>query len=697
MTARHYETATAFRKALEDRLLRLAADEDTDVQRHRRQVSFDRFLCRLSRHSSGNWALKGGYAMELRMKTARTTRDIDLGLKQRPAGNTPAELAADMLSLLQAAAVCDMKDFFVFRVGEATMDLDGAPDIGMRFPITASVADRVFTRFHVDVSVGDISRSAFESVAGRDWLAFAGIPRMEFAAISREVQFAEKLHAYTRPRTDSENSRVKDLVDMILLIDSGELSDAVLTGAIRDTFDNRHTHPIPLTLAPPPPFWNEPFAALAKECGIDPVVAAQFTKCARYFDTLAPVLTERRIPFSKVDCSGNELAYVTEVLKSGWLTTAGKCMEFEKRFAERVGGKYACAVNSATAALHLACEAAGIGPGDKVFVPTMTFTASAEVIRYLGADPVFLDVEYGTCLVTPEILEAAIARHPDAKALMLVHFGGQAAEMGGEGKAESGKQKAEERKRKPDSNAGILDVCRTHGLKVIQDAAHAFPTRHDGRMIGSFPDVTCFSFYANKTITTGEGGMLVTDDEAIYKRAKVMRLHGINRDIWDRFTAKKANWEYDVVAPGFKYNLPDVAAAIGLAQLERADEFRQERQRCAEFYYKGLAGIPCLDLPVCHGPHEDHSWHLFCVVLNEKCPVERNQFIDLLNEAGIGTSVHYKPLHRMTYYRDRYGLKPEDYPNAERHWRGVVTLPVYPGLKNEELAYVCETVRKLLT
>lgn len=399
------------------------------------------------------------------------------------------------------------------------------------------------------------------------------------------------------------------------------------------------------------------------------------------------------IPFSKVDCSGNELKNVKEVIESGWLTTAGKCVEFEKQFAAKVGAKFACAVNSATAALHLACEAIGIGPGDKVFVPTMTFTASAEVIRYMGADPVFLDVEFGTCLITQEILEAAIQQHPDAKALMLVHFGGQAAEMGRGQRAEGGGRRAVGGNQKTE---GILQICRKHGLKLIEDAAHAFPTRCGDRMIGSFGDVTCFSFYANKTITTGEGGMLVTDDETIYKRAKVMRLHGINRDIWDRFTAKKANWEYDVVAPGFKYNMPDVNAAIGLAQMERADAFREGRQRCAEFYYKHLADVKALDLPICRGPLEDHSWHLFWIVLNEKCPMDRNTFIDRLNEAGIGTSVHYKPLHRMTYYREQYGLNPEDYPNAERHWRGVVTLPVYPGLANEELMYVCETIKRLM-
>ena len=391
----------------------------------------------------------------------------------------------------------------------------------------------------------------------------------------------------------------------------------------------------------------------------------------------------RKIPFSKVICDGNELQYVREVIESGWLTTAGKCVEFEKRFGEKVGGKYACAVNSATAALHIAAEAIGIGPGDQVFVPTMTFTASAEIIRYLGADPVFLDVEYGTCLITPAILEAAICQYPAAKALVLVHFGGQAAEMIGQKSVGSGQ-------------AGILEICRKHGLKLIEDAAHAFPSRYQGQMIGSIGDVTCFSFYANKTITTGEGGMLVTDNEEIYKRAKVMRLHGINRDIWDRFTAKKANWEYDVVAPGYKYNMPDVNAAIGLAQLERADEFRAERQRCAEFYCNALAGVKGLDLPVCKVPHLDHSWHLFWVVLNAASRLNRDQFIEKLNKAGIGTSVHYKPLHRMTYYRERYALKVADYPQAERHWQGVVTLPVYPTLTNEELDYICTTIRNIL-
>ena len=384
----------------------------------------------------------------------------------------------------------------------------------------------------------------------------------------------------------------------------------------------------------------------------------------------------RKIPYAKVDCSGNELKYVQEVLESGWLTTAVKAFEFERRFAAAVGAKHACAVNSCTAALHLALEALGVRPGDKVFVPDMTFTATAEVVRYLGADPVFLDVEYGTCLLTPPALEAAIARCPQAKVAMVVHYGGQAAEM---------------------TNArgrGLLEVCRQHGLKLVEDAAHAFPARWDGRLVGSFGDVTCFSFYANKTITTGEGGMLVTADEALYQRAKVMRLHGIDRDIWNRFTAERPSWEYDVVAPGYKYNLPDVAAAIGLAQLERAEELRLGRERCARFYLEALAGVGALDLPVIRVPPADHAWHLFPVVLKPGGPLTRNRFIEVLAERGVGTSVHYKPLHRMTYYRERYGLKPEDFPQAERIWQGCVSLPIYPTLSQEDLAYVCQVVRE---
>ena len=385
-----------------------------------------------------------------------------------------------------------------------------------------------------------------------------------------------------------------------------------------------------------------------------------------------------KIPFCRVICDGREAEYITEVLRSGWLTTAGKTLEFEQRFAQTVGARFACAVNSCTAALHLALEALGVGPGQKVFVPSMTFTATAEVVRYLGADPVFLDVEYGTSLLTPEILEAAVFRHPGVNLLAVVHFGGQAAAM-----------------TRPEGN-GILDLCRKRGISIVEDAAHAFPSRWDGQMVGTFGDITCFSFYANKTITTGEGGMLVTDDESLYRRAKVMRLHGIDRDVWNRFTADKPSWEYDVIAPGYKYNLPDLAAAIGLAQLERAEEFRRERERCARFYLQQLAQVPGIDLPSLNVPHADHAWHLFPIVLNAQSPISRNQFIEVLNGKGIGTSVHYKPLHRMTYYRERYSLRADDFPNAERIWQGCVSLPIYPSLTDQELAYVCQTIKETL-
>lgn len=386
----------------------------------------------------------------------------------------------------------------------------------------------------------------------------------------------------------------------------------------------------------------------------------------------------KQIPFAKVVCDGNEMAYIREVLESGWLTTAEKTKKFEKEFGAFVKARYAFAVNSCTAALHLALEALGVGPADKVLLPTMTFTATAEVVRYLGATPIFVDVEYGSCLVNQEILGRALNEHPDAKVFMPVHYGGQASPL-----------------LSPDQN-GLLDLCRNRGVRVVEDAAHAFPAKCNGDMIGGIGDVTCFSFYANKTITTGEGGMVTTNDERIANRVKTMRLHGINRDVWDRYTSSKVSWEYDVMAPGYKYNMPDLAAAIGLAQLERAELLRKERERCANYYLDKLRGIDCIDLPLLHVPSADHAWHIFHIILKESSPVSRNRFIEIMAEKGIGTSVHYKPLHRMTYYREYYGLRPDDYPNAERIWRGCVSLPIYPHLPDDDLDYICFTIASIL-
>lgn len=385
-----------------------------------------------------------------------------------------------------------------------------------------------------------------------------------------------------------------------------------------------------------------------------------------------------KIPFAKISCEGKEFQYVKEVIESGWLTTADRTHELEERFSAAVGAKHACAVSSCTAALHLALDAFGVGVGDQVFVPDMTFVATAEVVRYLHADPIFLDVDFGTGLVTPDILRAAIAKHPQVKVLMVVHYAGQSAPMISE-----------------DGN-DILTICREAGIRVVEDAAHAFPAKNRGKMVGSLGDATCFSFYANKPITTGEGGMIVTDNEDLFRRAKIMRLHGINHDIWERYTAIKPAWEYDVVAPGFKYNLADINAAIGLAQLEKAEEYRKRRQTCAEYYYEHLKDVSEIGLPEVWEDHESHAWHLFPVVLEGHPRVDRANFIRLLSERGVSTSVHYKPIHRMSYYRDQYNLKAEDYPNCERIFKGRVSLPIYPALGEKELAYICSTIKDVL-
>ena len=384
-----------------------------------------------------------------------------------------------------------------------------------------------------------------------------------------------------------------------------------------------------------------------------------------------------KVPFAEVDCSGNELKYVSEVLASGWLTTASKTHELENKFKEMTGAGHAIAVNSCTSALHLAVEAIGIGRKDKVIVPTLTFTASAEVIRYMGADPLFVDVDAETLTITPEILEKALALNPEVKAVVIVHYAGQAAQM-----------------LSTDEQLGILDICKKYKVKVIEDAAHALPTLHQGQLVGNFGDVTCFSFYANKTMTTGEGGMLMTSDEVIAKRARTMRLHGIDRDAWDRFTSNKPAWEYDVIAPGFKYNLPDLNASIGLAQLERLEEFRQAREQIAKFYRERLSRIPYVRFQKLTESNESHSWHIFPVVIELEYPDQRNKLIEELFSMGVATSVHYKPLHKMQYYKKNYELHEADFPNAERYWQGCLSLPIYSKMTLAQAAFVCDSLER---
>lgn len=284
---KRYATPRGLRRALEDRLLAQVRREGGDIQRLRRQTAFDRLLCRLFREANPPWLLKGGYAMELRIQAARTTRDIDLAIRPWPRGAKRWD-EVNVRNLLELAARLELEDGFEFTIGEPTMDLDAAPSGGSRYPVEALMAGRRFANFHLDVSAGDVLREPFEILEGRDWLGFAGIAKARVPAISREEQFAEKLHAYTLPREGRPNTRVKDLVDMLLLIDSGTLDSDRLVESVRDTFRRRATHPVPLALPPPPDAWREPFAELASECGLETDLRLQFMRAAEFFARLLP-------------------------------------------------------------------------------------------------------------------------------------------------------------------------------------------------------------------------------------------------------------------------------------------------------------------------------------------------------------------------------------------------------------------------
>jgi dTDP-4-amino-4,6-dideoxygalactose transaminase len=402
-----------------------------------------------------------------------------------------------------------------------------------------------------------------------------------------------------------------------------------------------------------------------------------------------------RVPFFRLSPPDEEIAAVADVIRSGWLTTAGVTAEFERRFAEFVGVRHALAVNSGTAALHLALEAVGVGPGDFVMVPVHTFTATAEVVRYLGAEVLFGDVDKETFCIdaredVQERLHGKIFKMLNGKkknsgnnlkAIMPVHFGGHPCDM--------------------DS---IMKLARDLAFKVIEDAAHALPCRYAWKnggssAIGTIGDATCFSFYANKTITTGEGGMLVTSQDEFASRIKVMRLHGIDRDIWDRYKSDKPSWHYEVVEPGYKYNMTDIASAIGIKQLAKCRIFHQRRMEIAQFYLDNLSGIEGLRLPVLKCDFGEHAWHLFVILVEPPKTggrILRNDFINRLADMGVATSVHYIPLHFQPYYRERYRLRPEDFPNSTWVYERCVSLPIFPDMHDEEVEYVAACVKKVL-
>jgi dTDP-4-amino-4,6-dideoxygalactose transaminase len=378
------------------------------------------------------------------------------------------------------------------------------------------------------------------------------------------------------------------------------------------------------------------------------------------------------IPFAKPDVGLEEAEAVVETMNSGWLTTGPRTRQFEQDFVNYLGGSVeAIAVNSATAGLHLAVEALNIGPGDEVITTTHTFTATAEVVRYVGGDPIFVDIDPETYCLDISQVESAITSR--TKAIIPVHYAGLASDM-----------------------RAILDLARRYKLAVIEDAAHALPTTYSGSLIGSLEsDVTVFSFYANKTMTTGEGGMLVTRNPEIAKRARVMRLHGISSDAFDRFTAKKPSWYYEVIAPGFKYNLTDLASSIGICQLKKLDGFQLSRDAIAHKYHESFADLPLICPP---GPKQGdmHAWHLYVIQLLPEAKINRDQLVAALFEKNIGTSVHYVPLHRQPYWRDRYKLKPENFPNSDRLYLGCLSLPIYSSMTCNEVERVISAVRYAL-
>ncbi len=390
----------------------------------------------------------------------------------------------------------------------------------------------------------------------------------------------------------------------------------------------------------------------------------------------------KTIPFYRPNIEQAEIDEVVDTLKSGWLTTGPKTKQFEAEFAAYLQQKHAIALNSCTAALHLALEAIGLQRGDSVIVPTMTFAATAEVVRYFGANPILVDCRASDFNLDPVDAEAKImaARKRGEKvvAILPVHYGGQVGDM-----------------------AAIQQLAARHKLIVIEDAAHCCPAYYRAnasapwKPVGSDAAISCYSFYANKTITTGEGGMACTQNDTYAERMRIMSLHGISRDAWKRFTAE-GSWYYEIVAPGFKYNLTDIAAAIGLHQVRKADRLHKLRAQRAAYYTEQLRDVEELTLPR-EQLDRIHSWHLYVIRLKlDKLKIDRAQCITELKQRGIGTSVHWMPLHMHPYYRETFGYRPEDLPVAASLYPEIISMPLYPDLPKAEVEYVCGALKEII-
>ena len=376
------------------------------------------------------------------------------------------------------------------------------------------------------------------------------------------------------------------------------------------------------------------------------------------------------LPFHAPDITESEVGAVAETLRSGWLTTGPKVKQFQRDFCQYTGATHAVAVNSGTAALHLALDAIGIKEGDEVIVPTMTFTATAEVVLYFKARPVLVDCEPDTLNIDTDQIESKIT--PKTKAIIPVHLGGRPCRMD-----------------------RILEIASKYRLKVIEDAAHALPARHQDRMIGTIGDITCFSFYVTKPITTGEGGMATTNNPEWAERMQIMSLHGISKDAWNRYTAE-GSWYYEVLFPGYKYNMTDIAAALGIEQLKKCDRFWQARQQIAQIYSDELADSPEIQTPgICS--ENQHAWHLYVIQLNlGRLRIGRREFIEHLKEKRIGTSVHFIPLHLHPYYREAFGYGRQDFPTASAAFEKIVSLPIFPAMTEEQIYYAVSSLRDIV-
>ncbi len=390
----------------------------------------------------------------------------------------------------------------------------------------------------------------------------------------------------------------------------------------------------------------------------------------------------KTIPFYRPNIEQAEIDEVVDTLKSGWLTTGPKTKQFEAEFAAYLQQKHAIALNSCTAALHLALEAIGLQRGDSVIVPTMTFAATAEVVRYFSANPILVDCRASDFNLDPVDAEAKIvaAQKSGEKvvAILPVHYGGQVGDV-----------------------AAIQQLAARHKLIVIEDAAHCCPAYYrtnataPWKPVGSDAAISCYSFYANKTITTGEGGMACTQNDTYAERMRIMSLHGISRDAWKRFTAE-GSWYYEIVAPGFKYNLTDIAAAIGLHQIRKADRLHKLRAQRAAYYTEQLRDVEELTLPR-EQPNRIHSWHLYVIRLKlDNLKIDRAQCITELKQRGIGTSVHWMPLHMHPYYRETFGYRPEDLPVAASLYPEIISMPLYPDLPKAEVDYVCGALKEII-